>query len=372
MILVLAFMVSCSNKNTENNNVKNTTEQTVAYTKPENPKGPTVALNSTDFKIENEFIYYQGNIFTGKITFDFPDNSGYFFVSDGKLQGETNINYKLSRMKRLSIYENGRLTGLTQTENNVITEVVYSDDSDPFMNRKIVQITTKYNKNSYLMDFQTMTGVIQKNGKTIKNLTVDENDGGNSINAVFDENGDVYNVYYSFTGKGEVSEKKYKLDSKNQKHEILVETRKLSNINTVFHNGLNLFRRMWEVSGESTNPVPALEQSTQSNSGNAMNTTNTANPETTANQNDEDLALLDRVYSEVMHNNNTAILNTFSKEKLGYIRNTLFAKKGYKFKNPKYANYFSQKSWYRGIHDSDEILNPEEKRFVLIIKEREK
>lgn len=207
MILVLAFMVSCSNKNTENNNVKNTTEQTVAYTKPENPKGPTVALNSTDFKIENEFIYYQGNIFTGKITFDFPDNSGYFFVSDGKLQGETNINYKLSRMKRLSIYENGRLTGLTQTENNVITEVVYSDDSDPFMNRKIVQITTKYNKNSYLMDFQTMTGVIQKNGKTIKNLTVDENDGGNSINAVFDENGDVYNVYYSFTGKGEVSEK---------------------------------------------------------------------------------------------------------------------------------------------------------------------
>jgi len=66
-----------------------------------------------------------------------------------------------------------------------------------------------------------------------------------------------------------------------------------------------------------------------------------------------------------------AILNNFSKEKIGYIRNTLFAKKGYKFKNPKYANYFSQKSWYRGIYDSDELLNPDEKRFVLILKERE-
>ena len=90
------------------------------------------------------------------------------------------------------------------------------------------------------------------------------------------------------------------------------------------------------------------------------------------NQNDDDLATLDRVYDEVMHKNNTAILNTFSKDKLGYIRNTLFAKKGYKFKNPKYSSYFSQKSWYNGIYDSDEILNPEEKRFVLIIKEREK
>jgi hypothetical protein len=84
------------------------------------------------------------------------------------------------------------------------------------------------------------------------------------------------------------------------------------------------------------------------------------------------LATLDRVYDEVMHKNNTAILNTFSKEKLGYIRNTLFAKKGYKFKNPKYSNYFSQKSWYNGIYDSDEILNPEEKKFVLIIREKEK
>ena len=66
------------------------------------------------------------------------------------------------------------------------------------------------------------------------------------------------------------------------------------------------------------------------------------------------------------------IAENLEKEKLSYIRKTLFAKKGYKFKNPKYSSYFSQKSWYNGIYDSDEILNPEEKRFVLIIKEREK
>ena len=82
-IFILAFMLSCLNKSTENGNTKNsnnTTNQAVTYKKPQNPQGPTVTLNSTDFKIENEFIYYQGNIFTGKITFETFYQSGYFHI----------------------------------------------------------------------------------------------------------------------------------------------------------------------------------------------------------------------------------------------------------------------------------------------------
>ena len=366
-ILILTFMVSCSNKNTENNNTKNSANQAIAYKKPQNPQGPTVALNSTDFKVENEFIYYQGNIFTGKITFDFPYKSGYFFVSNGKLQGEAEVNYKLSGTKKLSVYENGKLIGLTQTENNVITEVVYSDDSNSFMNRKIVKITTKNDKNIYSMNFQTMTGAIQKNGKTAKELSITENDGENSINAVFNENGEVYRVYYNFNREGKVSEKKYKLDSKNQKYEILTEIRKLSDINTVFENGLTLFIRMLEVSAEGINTSPK-----QSTLPNQENTPNTTNPAPTTNQNDDDLAILDRVYDEVMHKNNPDILKTFSKQKLAYIRNTLFAKKGYIFTKPEYARYFSQKSWYNGRYNTQDLLNEEEKRFIAIFKQYEK
>ena len=82
-ILILAFIASCSNK--ENGNTKNknnTSTQTAAYVKPQNPQGATVALNLTDFKIDNDFILYQGAPFTGKITFDTFYESGYFFVKN--------------------------------------------------------------------------------------------------------------------------------------------------------------------------------------------------------------------------------------------------------------------------------------------------
>ena len=76
-ILILAFMVSCSNKENGNTkNANNTANQTTAYVKPQNPQGPAVVLNLTDFKIDNDFILYQGAPFTGKITFDTFYESG--------------------------------------------------------------------------------------------------------------------------------------------------------------------------------------------------------------------------------------------------------------------------------------------------------
>ena len=380
VILILAFMASCSNQN-KDNNAKDTRYQSATYTKPQNPQGATVALNSTDFRVDNDFIYYKGAIFTGKITFDLPQKSGYFFVSNGKLQGETEINYKLTGTKKVQVYEEGKLMQLTQTENNVTTVVDYSDDPASIDNRKIVKVATKYDKNSYSMDFVTLDGEIKKDGKTLKDLEVKEEDYQKYVSGVVGENGGVYKIYYSFDNStGEVSETRYKLDSKKQKSEILSGVRKLSEINMVLENGMTLFRRIMSATGESATPAattPVPEQSGQPaapapNATNSANTTNPANPPAQSGQ-DEDLATLDRVYDEVMHKNNENILKTFSKQKLGYIRNTLFAKKGYIFtKNLEYANYFSKKSWYQGRYNTDNLLNKEEQKFVEIIQKYEK
>lgn len=379
-ILILAFMASCSNQN-KDNNAKDTRYQSATYTKPQNPQGATVALNSTDFRVDNNFIYYKGAIFTGKITFDLPQKSGYFFVSNGKLQGETEINYKLTGTKKVQVYEEGKLMQLTQTENNVTTVVDYSDDPASIDNRKIVKVATKYDKNSYSMDFVTLDGEIKKDGKTLKDLEVKEEDYQKYVSGVVGENGGVYKIYYSFDNStGEVSETRYKLDSKKQKSEILSGVRKLSEINMVLENGMTLFRRIMSATGESATPAattPVPGQSGQPaapapNATNSANTTNPANPPAQSGQ-DEDLATLDRVYDEVMHKNNENILKTFSKQKLGYIRNTLFAKKGYIFtKNLEYANYFSKKSWYQGRYNTDNLLNKEEQKFVEIIQKYEK
>ena len=379
-ILILAFMVSCSNQN-KDNNAKDTRYQSATYTKPQNPQGATVALNSTDFRVDNNFIYYKGAIFTGKITFDLPQKSGYFFVSNGKLQGETEINYKLTGTKKVQVYEEGKLMQLTQTENNVTTVVDYSDDPASIDNRKIVKVATKYDKNSYSMDFVTLDGEIKKDGKTLKDLEVKEEDYQKYVSGVIGENGGIYKIYYSFDkSTGEVAETQYKLDSKKQKIETLSGIRKLSEINMVLENGMTLFRRIMSDTGESatpavTTPVPGQPGQPAAPAPNATNSANTANPANPPAQSgqDEDLATLDRVYDEVMHKNNENILKTFSKQKLGYIRNTLFAKKGYIFtKNLEYANYFSKKSWYQGRYNTDDLLNKEEQKFVEIIRKYEK
>ena len=379
-ILILTFMASCSNQN-KDNNAKDTRYQSTTYTKPQNPQGATVALNSTDFRVDNDFIYYKGAIFTGKITFDLPQKSGYFFVSNGKLQGETEINYKLTGTKKMQVYEEGKLMQLTQTENNVTTVVDYSDDPASIDNRKIVKVATKYDKNSYSMDFVTLDGEIKKDEKTLKDLEVKEEDYQKYVSGVIGENGGIYKIYYSFDkSTGEVTETQYKLDSKKQKIETLSGVRKLSEINMVLENGMTLFRRIMSATGESATPAattPVPGQSGQPaapapNATNSANTTNPANPPAQSGQ-DEDLATLDRVYDEVMHKNNKDILKTFSKQKLGYIRNTLFAKKGYIFtKNLEYANYFSKKSWYQGRYNTDNLLNKEEQKFVEIIQKYEK
>ena len=374
-ILILAFTVSCSNKENGNTkNANNTANQTTAYVKPQNPQGPAVALNLTDFKIDNDFILYQGAPFTGKITFDTFYESGYFFVKNGKLEGESEINYKMSGFKRKDVFQNNIILSFSQIKNGITTEFIY-EKNDTSYGKKVAEVHTSYGKNSYIFNIANSTGKIEVNGKKADNITVLSN----SVSGIVKENGSFYKIIYSYS-EGQVTEEKYKLDSKADKSEVLVEKRLLEALylkpaeksaGFINEEGIEKLDRIMYQLGKPGTSTPTSGQPSDPNATVVPNTAPQQNQSGT-NQNDDDLATLDRVYDEVMHKNNTAILNTFSKEKLGYIRNTLFAKKGYKFKNPKYSSYFSQKSWYNGIYDSDEILNPEEKRFVLIIKEREK
>ena len=374
-ILILAFTVSCSNKENGNTkNANNTANQTTAYVKPQNPQGPAVALNLTDFKIDNDFILYQGAPFTGKITFDTFYESGYFFVKNGKLEGESEINYKMSGFKRKDVFQNNIILSFSQIKNGITTEFIY-EKNDTSYGKKVAEVHTSYGKNSYILNMANSTGKIEANGKKADNITVLSN----SVSGIIKENGSFYKIIYSYS-EGQVTEEKYKLDSKADKSEVLVEKRLLEALylkpaeksaGFINEEGIEKLDRIMYQLGKPGTSTPTSGQPAESNATVVPNTAPQQNQSGT-NQNDDDLATLDRVYDEVMHKNNLAILNTFSKEKLGYIRNTLFAKKGYKFKNPKYSSYFSQKSWYNGIYDSDEILNPEEKRFALIIKEREK
>ena len=88
--------------------------------------------------------------------------------------------------------------------------------------------------------------------------------------------------------------------------------------------------------------------------------------------NDPDLDTLDEVYNEVIVNGNKDFLSGFSKKELAIIRNTIYAKKGYKFKRKEYQKYFGAKDWYRGTTNKQNILNKNEQKLVDIIVKYEK
>jgi len=87
---------------------------------------------------------------------------------------------------------------------------------------------------------------------------------------------------------------------------------------------------------------------------------------------DSDLDRLEEVYNEVIVNGNKDFLSGFSSDELAIIRNTIYAKKGYKFKRKEYQRYFGAKKWYKGTTDKQNILNKNEQKLVDIIVKYEK
>ena len=89
------------------------------------------------------------------------------------------------------------------------------------------------------------------------------------------------------------------------------------------------------------------------------------------NDDNYDLVVLDKVYDEVINRGNEAYLNNFSSDELAIIRNTLYAKNGYKFKKKEYQEYFGEKSWYNPTTSSQNILTKNEEKLANIIKKYE-
>ena len=82
---------------------------------------------------------------------------------------------------------------------------------------------------------------------------------------------------------------------------------------------------------------------------------------------DPDLDRLDDVYNEVIVNGDKDYLSNFSADELAIIRNTIYAKRGYKFKRKEYQKYFGAKNWYKGTTNKQNILNRKEQKLVDII-----
>ena len=108
-------------------------------------------------------------------------------------------------------------------------------------------------------------------------------------------------------------------------------------------------------------------------SSNYKNNSNTTNNAETQQQEKENSKIdVDNIY-EIMDqvlNDNESILYNYSPSELRIIRNTIYARKGYIFKDKNLGNYFKNKSWYHeSIYNENEVpLTSRERNFINIVK----
>ena len=88
-------------------------------------------------------------------------------------------------------------------------------------------------------------------------------------------------------------------------------------------------------------------------------------------EDDLDLIVLETVYDEVINKENEDYLYNFTPSELAIIRNTLYARRGYKFKKKEYQRYFGEKYWYNPTTSSQNILTKNEEKLANIIKRYE-
>ena len=118
--------------------------------------------------------------------------------------------------------------------------------------------------------------------------------------------------------------------------------------------------------------VPQSIPETNNNVAPQQNTVNQVqNAQQYSAYDDYDLQVLEQVYDEVINRGNEAYLYNFSSSELAIIRNTLYARRGYRFKKKKYQQYFGSKPWYTPTTDSQNILPKNEERLANIIKKYE-
>ena len=121
---------------------------------------------------------------------------------------------------------------------------------------------------------------------------------------------------------------------------------------------------------ETSQETTVEEENTQENESVIEEPTNEENS-VQVNDDNYDLVVLEKVYDEVINKGNEAYLNNFSSDELAIIRNTLYARNGYKFKKKEYQEYFGEKSWYNPTTSSQNILTRNEEKLANIIKKYE-
>ena len=128
-----------------------------------------------------------------------------------------------------------------------------------------------------------------------------------------------------------------------------------------------------QVSQEETNGLVALEEPITEASQELIEEKPIVQEDNISQITDDnyDLVVLDKVYDEVINRGNEAYLNNFSSDELAIIRNTLYAKNGYKFKKKEYQKYFGEKSWYNPTTSIQNILTRNEEKLANIIKRYE-
>lgn len=134
-----------------------------------------------------------------------------------------------------------------------------------------------------------------------------------------------------------------------------------------YGNILNFFYGPYEQTQEQSQ---SIENSNQNNET-AYENTNESTNSNYSYLDDLDIDRADKVYDEVINKENYDYLYQFTKDELGIIRNTFYARRGYIFTDKKYKGYFSQKSWYKPTTYIMDILPPKEKELTRIIKEYE-
>jgi len=122
----------------------------------------------------------------------------------------------------------------------------------------------------------------------------------------------------------------------------------------------------------TTEVAPPVENTPVTNVAPQQNTVNQVqNTQQYSAYDDYDLQVLEKVYDEVINRGNESYLYNFSSSELAIIRNTLYARRGYRFKKKKYQQYFGSKPWYTPTTDSQNILPKNEERLANIIKKYE-
>lgn len=173
LIFVFIFAVSCNNifnfgnKNKTNSKSKEKQENQENQEKKQKEQineeytGITVPLDAVNFSIENELLYYNKQLFTGRVTFTTNEGySGYFTFSNGVMEGV----YELKRNGNVEIGKtagNKAIYVKTKSNSGYENEIIYDENNG--LIKEVNYVDGEYEDN---FDFSNkFSGKIKKFGK---------------------------------------------------------------------------------------------------------------------------------------------------------------------------------------------------------------